>query len=424
MVILGVVACGGGDGSSSDPIPNPPPTKNPAVEAIEQLWPTTVGDYLEQDLWSPINIYDAGVVLMLPLEYAFHIDNNASLQIQFHDFFERYLAEFDTGLDTNDLSRFQFYYVLARYLAYTQDSGWNSVQQELYSKLLADFNFVWLEEDTAQAGNAGTRVEIIQQKLNNIGNASPKYTRATIDLELFGFAIAGELAAMQRKDGQTLHVAVQEMLQLAYANFQQEVAYTSNGWLYQPGQWDDYVDYLYAGNTELSENLEPSPVPGIATDSSHSHRMPLWLLSLAKGFPEGSEEREYFEGLSEGFESQFMSVVYVPSSAEFSGPRMTNFMDGNNGIYRYRFHNNPELKLGYEPYNLSGTLLTGFYPFMYNTQLRQEYADLTFPLSDTTLQLYLGLGGTPDVERAFQLPDYYAEGYAQVYSLIASLMVD
>lgn len=422
-------ACGGSSSGSepTTPTPTPPPVTppvNPTVTAINTLWPETVSAYMQEELWASYNMYDAGLALMLPLEYAFVIEPNEQHQQDFHDFYARYLPEFDASLTTNNLSRFQFLYVMVRYLAFTQATGWDQEQQSLYDKLLSHFDYMWFEEETLQAGNQGTRSEILQQKLNNIGQSSPKYLRATIDLEFYGFAIAAEIAAMQRQAGQDVSITVQHMLDLALATFQQEVTNTDAGWLYQPGQWDDYVDYIYAGHDTLTTDLQPAPIAGIATDSSHSHRMPLWLLSLANGFVVGSEERTYFESLSAGFESQFMEVVYLAPSADFAAPRMTNYMDGNNGIYRYRFHDDPNLKLGYDAYNLSGTLLVGFYPYMKNAQLRDAYVQLSFPLADDILNLYLGLGGTPDTSRAFIITDYYLLGQAEIYALIASLMAE
>lgn len=429
MLSAMLVACGGSSaGNSAEPLPPAvvQPPENPTVLAINALWDDTVSAYLQQDLWAPSNMYDAGLVLMLPLEYAFQIQPNQAMQDDFHDFYARFLPEFDASLDTNDLSRFQFYYVLVRYLAFTQQAGWDQEQQLLYDKLLDDFDYIWFEEHlTSRFGGEVNRSEILQQKLNNIGNSSPKYVRATVDLEFFGFAIAAEIAAIQRMAGQEVSVTVQHMLDLAVATFRQEVTATAAGWLYQPGQWDDYIDTMYAGHDILATDLEPAPVPGIATDSSHSHRMPLWLVSLASGFDAGSEERAYFESLRDGFQSQFMEVVYVAPSDDFPGPRMTNYMDGHNGIYRYRYHDNTDLKLGYDAYNLSGTLLVGYYPFMKNTQLANAYAELSFPLSDAILESYLGLlgqGGTPDRTRAFILTDYYQFGQAELYALIASLM--
>lgn len=421
-----LISCGGG--SSGTPItpepPEPPaPAPDPTITAIETLWPETVTPYLAEPLWLNHNMYDAGLALMLPIEYAFQTSDDTALQAEFHQFFERYLPEYQNNADNNYLSRHQFHYAMVRYLKYSLND-WGETQQTLYDNLLADFQFEWFEEQALQLSYEGTRDNIMEQKLAGIGQTTPKFRRTTIDVEFYAFSIAGELAQIQRARGEELSAPVQDMLNLAFLNFQQEVVHTSEGWLYQPGQWEDHVDYIYAGHDTLSDDLTPFPVPGIATDSSHSHRMPLWLTSIQLGFEPESDQYAFFAELREGFESQFMEVVFLPSSDDFTAPRMTNFMDGSNGIYRYRFHDIPTLKLGYEPYNLSGTLLTGYYPFMYNAALQEEYRNLSFPLEDDIQNLYLGLGGTPDPDRAFNNTQYYITGFAELYAKIASIMTE
>lgn len=419
-------ACGGSSSAPTTPEPPAPPpppapAPDPAIVAVETLWPDTVTPYLAEPLWLNENMYDAGLALMLPLEYAFQTSDNTALKAEFHDFFQRYLAEYQANAENNLLSRHQFHYVLARYLKFSLND-WGEVQQTLYDNLLTDFEFDWFLEETSQIGYEGTRDNIMEQKLAGIGQTTPKFRRTTIDVEFYAFSIAGELAQIQRAQQQEVTVPVQTMLDLAFLNFQQEVSYTASGWLYQPGQWDDHQDYIYAGHNTLSPDLTPLPVPGIATDSSHSHRMPLWLISIQQGFDASSNQYEYFAELREGFESQFMEVVFQPSSDDFAAPRMTNYMDGENGIYRFRFHDIPSLKLGYEPHNLSGTLLTGYYPFMYNAALQEEYRNLSFPLDDDIQNLYLGLGGTPDPSRAFKNTEYYLTGFAELYANIAAVM--
>lgn len=421
-----LVSCGGSSSTPTapvtpPPVEPPPPPPDPAITAIETLWPETVTPYLAQELWRNENMYDAGLALMLPMEYAFQTADDANLQAEFHDLFARYLPQYQASSDNNFLSRHQFHYAMVRYLKYSLDD-WGDTQQALYDNLLADFQFDWFEEETLQLSYEGTRDNIMEQKLAGIGQTSPKFRRTTIDAEFYAFSIAGELAQIQRARGEAIATPVQAMLDLAFLNFQQEVVFTNTGWLYQPGQWEDHPDYIYAGHDILTPDLEPFPVAGIATDSSHSHRMPLWLTSIQFGFEPDSNQHNYFAELRAGFESQFMEVVFLPSSQDFAAPRMTNYMDGWNGIYRFRFHNIPSLKLGYEPYNLSGTLLTGYYPFMYNAALQEEYRSLSFPLEDTIQNLYLGLGGTPDPTRAFNNTEYYLTGFAEVYARIAAVM--
>lgn len=429
LLLFGLLSCGGGSSSTSPtpPVVEPPSPEPPVVtkeQRIQSLWEQTISPYMAGELWDPINIYDAGHALMMPLHYAFETTDDAALQQEFHSFFSRYNDAFEASLETNDQSRLQFYYVISRYFSLIKDDTWSPAQQALYEKVLADLDFLWNTKFASQLGASGNgRKEILQWKLDNIGQVSPKYRRATFDIEFNMFTVAADLAAVQRSRNGDVSEFINDVINMAYVTFQQEVQFTTTGWLYQPGQWEEFEDYLYAGHTEVVEGLEPSPIQGIATDSSHSHRMPLWLLSLREAFPEASDESVYFDELYEGFGTQFMDVVFVPQSSDFPSIRMTNYMDGHNGVYRYRFHNEPDIKLGYDPYNLSGTLMISFYPFLYNTELAEQYDAITFPLPDEVVELYQGLGPAREANEFVTVPNLFTNGYAEVYSLMASLMV-
>ena len=66
-------------------------------------------------------------------------------------------------------------------------------------------------------------------------------------------------------------------------------------------------------------------------------------------------------------------------------------MNGRNGIYRWSYHSLGHDQ-GYGPYELSGTLILGWWPFLPGPRIRQLYRDLAaeFPLPDAVLDLYAG----------------------------------
>jgi hypothetical protein len=134
----------------------------------------------------------------------------------------------------------------------------------------------------------------------------------------------------------------------------------------------------------------------VAEDASHSHRSPLWLRSLAGGAPGGSPERAYYRALARSLEEQFFARVLEPPSPEFDAWRIRNFMDGRNGLYRWGY---PSLgpEEGYGPYELSGTLLHGWWAFLPGDRTRRLYRDLSqrFPLSDRSLAIYSGPAKLP-----------------------------
>ncbi|MCY7295028.1 hypothetical protein [Alteromonas sp. a30] len=426
LLILMLASCGGG-GDSTQPVqpPPPPPPAPTQQEQISELWSSVIPNYMEQVPWASNNIYDAGHVLMLPLDYAFSPNGSVQMQNDFHALFSDYLAVFDESIEPNILSRFQFLYLATRYLNLVQPNGFNQEQKALYDKILSHLELVFFEQSARYAfNNIGTLEEVVQTKLDLVTEPVSKLRRVTVDLEFHVFAIAGEFAAMQRRIDGDVSQRIQRILDLSYDTFQSEVVYTDSGWLYQPGFWENYVDYQFAGHSIIQENLAPLPVAGIATDSSHSHRMPLWLLSMAKAYPEGNDRREYFESLSDGFEEQFMTVVYRAPTSDFPAPRMTNYMDGHNGLYRYNADNPEPIKLAYEAFNLSGTLLISFFPYMYNDELASAYENLAFPLQENVADLYVGLGPSLDpTASAITLPAYHENGFAEMNALIASLMV-
>lgn len=391
-------------------------------QQVQILWSDTVTPYTKLALWQQSRVYDAGHVLMLPMEYAFKIAPNPVMQSDFHQLFANYLRNYDDA-STNDFYRFQFNYAALRYLNYIAPSNWSTDNHALFNKLKADFIHVWYEKPQSNHGISGDgREEIVAWKYNNRGNTNRNFKRATIDIEFYGFAILAEIISITQKQEKTVEQRLLSSQALVTNVFKQEVSYTSTGWLYQPGQWQDNIDYLYAGYYVAEPDLSYSMVEGIATDSSHSHRMPLWLTSLKNAYPEFSEENLYFDELIQGFKEQFINVVLVPSSDDFYGPRMTNYMDGHNGVYRYRYHDDPDLKLGYEEYNLSGTLFISFYPFLYDERISREFAQLAFPLPQETIELYQGLGATKNYEDLISFPNYFNNGFAELYSIIAEKM--
>jgi len=96
------------------------------------------------------------------------------------------------------------------------------------------------------------------------------------------FAIAADIRIYDIYLNRDNDPLITEILDYSYRTMKQYGKHIENdGWTFQPGIWSDHGDYLYAGNYEINENMQPLPVDGIAEDSSHSHRWPVWLMSLA-----------------------------------------------------------------------------------------------------------------------------------------------
>ena len=205
--------------------------------------------------------------------------------------------------------------------------------------------------------------------------------------------------------------------------FDQEVSPTDVGGLVlQPGAWTDHPDYEYAGHTEMVPGMPRSPVSGIAPDSSHSHRLPLFLSSLAEGGRNSGEEMLY-RALKAGLAEQFLAKVAVPPSESFGAVRLTNFMDGHNGVYRWGYQTIGEGS-GYGPYELSGTFNLGWWAFLGDTRVRDLYVTQVskFPLPEAVIDTYLGPGRNSLREQNLRItsPECYRNGMRELLVRLAT----
>lgn len=154
--------------------------------------------------------------------------------------------------------------------------------------------------------------ERIAWRLSADGHSIHKYQRALIDEDLFVMAIAADIKTVNAICGVPSSPLMTDAVDLAARSFDEQVVWTpTGGWLMQPGQWSDHPDYLYAGNAVVESSLEPSPIGDLAADSSHSHRLGLWLVSLrCEAETEGNllQVRKYDE-LLHGLDAQLATVV-------------------------------------------------------------------------------------------------------------------
>ena len=348
------------------------------------LWNKTVKFYLKYPLWTDMYAYDAGHFLMVPLHAAF-LNNQEVWQIQFAQHFQRFVKAYLKYVTRNRLSRLQYLYLASRFLVLAAEKKKQGlIPSQLHSILYTEIKNFW-QKDPAWQWNrtpflGGIRERVLW-KLNH-KNVKKSYYRAIIDETLFVFAIAADLYTYERLSGVKNSSILTDILNVAYRVFQQEVVYQPDGgWLFQPGVWTDHPDYAYAGHKKKIPSMKPLPIPGIAWDSSHSHRFPLWLTSLAGAYPPRSKEYIFYNNLKKGLEKQFFGKVLVPPTKDFAGYRMRNFMDGRNGIYRWKYitlgKNN-----GYGPYELSRTLLLGWWVFLGTSRIFKVYKDIanSYPL--------------------------------------------
>ncbi len=388
-----------------------------------RLWRKTVEPYLQLPLWRTGSIYDAGHFLMIPLHAAFQL-GESSWQQEFARHFEKFVEVYPREVAAGRLNRLQYFYLLSRFMVLAGQAG----RPELVPPALPDIvqgelERLWSGEPAWQWGRPpfpGGMRERLSWKLEQKATRR-SYYRAIIDEELYVFAIAADYCSYRGLEGEPVPAFINEVLDVAYEVFQQRAAWLPDGgWLFQPGVWDDYPDYAYAGCLKKKKGLQPSPVHGVATDSSHSHRFPLWLSSLAAADSSSAGRRKgYYLELRRGLAKQFFLKVLLPPTADFSAFRLTNYMDGSNGIFRWNYPTQGEGR-GYGPGELSGTLLLGWWTFLQIPEIRDVYRDIArqFPLPATVVALYLGPDTSRQREPLVKGENPYRNGF---YELICRL---
>jgi hypothetical protein len=404
------LSCGGG-GSSS--VEQPPPPV--AVSRIDQLWDDIIVSYLQDDLWTSVNNYDAAHVLMFPMHWAF---SKASERYRnpFDDYFERYTTDGSLADETNNLRKLQYLYLHSQYLSLVAQTEQNFApwQQTLLEELKTEVEYQWNDYPAWNYGGvtfSGGMKERLEDKLSG-RNFTPEYSRAIFDEEFFLMAIAADLMAILPEDADATLMDIQAK---TYELFVNQSVFIGDGWLFQPGVWSHHRDYTHSGHDQVLPDLAPSIIDDIATDSSHFHRMPLWLESFQFSYELGRSERDFFENLVARTRYQFEEVIFVSPDPQFDGPRLVNFTDGRNGVYRYNYDTVAEGS-GYGPYELSAVSLPlGWYVFLNSDALASAYAGIDFPMSSDLIDLYVGPNTTRERHPLVKWPDYFTNGFAELH---------
>lgn len=369
------------------------------------MWEESVTPYLGRTFTTGQEMYDAGQLLMVPLHAAFML-NEKNWQQQFAGHFARELPQFEASAQNKKvedrLGRLQYVYLSSRFLVLATQSG----KQELIptympTVLYQEVERMWKKEAAwhwTHKPFTGGMKERLLWKLSDV-KTEKRYYKAITDEELFLFAIAADLRTYERETfgGAVESPLVTDVLQVADKAFRQSVKFRGGGrWVFQPGVWSDHPDYAYAGRREKKPGMKPAPVKDIAWDTSHSHRFPLWLVSLSQAYEKKSPQHTFYESLRRGLEKQFYEHVLVKPSRDFPAYRTTNFIDGRNGVYRWGY---PSLGAnnGYGPYELSGTLLLGWWTFLGTDRVRDVYATMSRQLP--AVASVAGMYKEPDAPR-------------------------
>jgi hypothetical protein len=92
---------------------------------------------------------------------------------------------------------------------------------------------------------------------------------------------------------------------------------------------------------------------------------------------------------------------------DFRGLRMTNFMDGENGVYRYGYPTQGAGN-GFGPFELSGSVNLGWWSFL-GSATSPAYAaqKASMPFVEDVIRLYVGPNTTRIRNPYFSEPDFY-----------------
>jgi len=386
------------------------------------LWDNTVRIYLQDNLWMERDMEDAGC-LMVPLHAAFRM-NVPAWQEQFSLHFNRFMTNdnlsFLTEHEDLDLARAHYLYLASRFIVLAAESG-NTflIPPGMVGKLYQEVNALWQQKPAwwYEARFAGGIRERLLWKLSR-DVTTPSYYRAIVDDERFLFSMAADMRAYElMTDTQhPISPTVREILDMAFSVYRKYVVYRSdNKWLFQPGVWRDHPDYLYAGNDNIAEGLMPMPVDDIAEDTSHSHRYPVWLESLRNASRDDEERERYYLGLINGLEERFFNVVLRWPDENFPAYRVTNFMDGRNGVFRWQYVTQGPNN-GYGPFQLSGILIEGWWGMLPTGRARDMYKDMAgrFPLAEEVVKTYTGPNTTRDRHPMVKWPEFFQNGFGEL----------
>ena len=357
---------------------------------IASLWQETVSLHLRSPLWEARDAYDAGHLLLLPVISGSGLEKSHRLELA--DFFRRFEEADDAILMAQSTTtELQFYNMVGAYLVSLVKAN-ISPPPGLQDKLINAWTRNWNKPAPSWGRTPfpGGTAERIQWILDN-KSTQRSYYRALVERELYGLGIASQIAFLKDAQGEPVPQQVRSALKLAAEVLTQEFENTARGFVFQSGVWADHPDYAYAGNDSVSGDLNEAPVKNITQDTSHSHRLAalLWNLSLAPG-DESAPLRLIAEETKMKLARQLRDRVIMPPTISFPGVRTTNFMDGQNGIYRYKSATKDSPAVGYGAFELSGTFLMGWWSLLENSAIHETYQAQVecFPLAEDVLATY------------------------------------
>ena len=377
-----------------------------APDEIHQIWTANVTAMLEKPIPTSSNdSYNMGEELLVPLHAAF-IRQDAEWEKEFAEHFHRLVVTRPTLTDVVT-SRLQYLYLASQFIVLAKNSGRTDLIPEgLPDLLFRELDDMWFRTPAPTWQHppfVGMRERVVY-KLDH-RNLGKSYFRGILDQDFYAFAIAADLRNYYGQERAPGEKTINDVLAVAERTNRQEIVRNSSGgWVFQPGVWTDHPDYQFAGNSRAMPGMRPAAVRGIGWDSSHFGRWAFFYRSLMDAYPPGSPQNRFYVDLENGLNTQFITRILVPPSADFPCPRLNNYMDGTNGPFRWGYAtlgpNN-----GYGPYQLSSALPIGWWAFLESDQSRSLFRKLAdqYPWPEQCLDLYLGPPGAGHVRTKSEL---------------------
>lgn len=356
-------------------------TAEPLTEEEQALYDDTVKVLLKEDLWTARDMYDACHYLMIPMHYAFRAGDEEAIQL-FADFFARFTGDV-TGADVYQfeevslLNRLHFFYLCTQYMNLCAANGYDGLIPAELPALAQTCAADYLLNSTANWGTEPTVIEHIRQVIAG-KEYSRRYYGTIEDFDMFTLAVLCDLKCLHTMRGTEYDEVLDTAADLTYQLFLSpalNVETEQGGWLFQPGVYYDHSDMVYAGHETITEGMEPMLREDVPSDSSHSHRLPLFLRSYQSAQTDQTGW-DLFALRREQLANQMVNYVLKNVDGHWL---TTTFMDGTNGVYRYSYH---EEGVGLEGYDLSGTFLLGWWSLLEDSRITAVYQDIlgTFPM--------------------------------------------
>lgn len=388
-----------------------------------ELFDKTAGQYLSRESWTEPLAYMHGHYLLIPLHTAMYTADR-DWRAKYDAHFERLLASDRSTWCKNPLSRAQYLYLATRYLALCAETGTGGgIAERLEPVLTREVVSQWLDDEAIMWGRGpfrGVKARI-DYKLSLV-NPAKSYYRAITDEEFFHFAMAADLLVYRKEKGRGGKdtEVLEQLVSYAERIVRTEGRKTpEGGWVFQPGVWRDHPDQAYAGRRVITPGMSALAREGTTMDSSHFHRFPACLGSLSAA--SSGAAKKTFDEARRGLANQLVEVVLRPPTASFPAWRLTNYMDGWNGVYRYSSNAAVGEGKGYGPFELSGTFLLGWWSLLGDKRVQAVYREAAagFPLPEPVLRTYLGPTYSEPPRKS---KSWYENGLAELLSSLASKM--